>query len=96
MDLSALRTKIMKHPISASDGNHSARLERVLDNIQNNARANVQDDRLIHLMSRVGVLTRTLARDLRSGFISQEDAATILEQIAELGDICFDNWRNSD
>jgi hypothetical protein len=42
--------------------------------------------------SREGNLVRPLAEDIRRGFVSVEDAAVLLDQLADLGDICFSEW----
>lgn len=92
MSIDDLRERILSHPILASEGNHSSRLWRVVENIQSNAHSDSSDDRLLHLMSRIGVLCRGLSNDLRSGDTSPEDVATLLDQLAELGDISFHQW----
>lgn len=95
LPLEALRKSVLGSPIVASDGNHSARLWRVAENLQSHALLNPTDDRLLHLMSRIGVLCQGLANDLRSGQTSSEEVATLLEQLASLGDVSFKEWRRS-
>lgn len=93
MSYETLRHRVFARPIAASDGNHSARLWRIAENVRDHARPDSSDDRLLHLMSRVGVLSRGLAADLRSGHTSPEAVATLLDQLAELGDLSFEQWR---
>lgn len=50
MKVDELRKRILGDPIYASDGNHSARLWRVAENVQHHARLDGSDDRLHHLM----------------------------------------------
>jgi hypothetical protein len=45
-------------------------------------------------MSRVGGLSSYLAEDLRSGRITVDQAAIILDQLADLGKMSFDQWRS--
>lgn len=92
MNVEELRTRIIESPIYASDGNHSLRLWRVAENIQQHAEQCPTDDRMLHLMSRVGVLCRGLARDLREGRVTAHDVATILEQAADIGELSFEEW----
>lgn len=92
MNLEELRRRVLDRPIRASDGNHSARLWRVAENVQANVDFHSSDDRLLHLMSRVGVLSRSLARDLRSGHTSVEQASSLLDQLADMGEISFEEW----
>ena len=87
-----LEKRIASRPILASDGNHSLRLCRIGENVAGQARRIRSDDRLLHLMSRVGVFSRSLATDLRSGHTSPEEAATLLDQLADLGELTFDQW----
>lgn len=93
MSYESLRQRVLDQPIIASDGNHSARLWRVAINVRDHAHHNSSDDRLLHLMARVGGLCRSLAKDLRSGHTSPEEAATLLDQLADLGDLSFEQWR---
>lgn len=92
MKLEEFKGKVLARPLAASDGSHSHRLWRIGENIEDHALPKGRDDRLLHLMSRVGNMTRPLAKDIRSGFTSAEDAAVILDQLADLGDICFREW----
>ena len=92
MKLDKLRGRVLARPINASDGSHSQRLWRIAENIQSQALPKGRDDRLLHLMSRIGNLTRPLAKDIRSGFVSVEDAAVLSDQLADLGDIYFSEW----
>lgn len=92
MSYREIRQRILHRPILASDGNHSRRLCRVADNVADHATREKADDRLLHLMSRVGVFSRSLATDLRSGEISPVDAALLLDQLADLGALSFDEW----
>ena len=95
MSYEGLRQRVLGDPILASDGDHSARLWRVAENICDHARRNSSDDRLLHLMSRVGILCRSLAKDLRSGHTSPQQVATLLDQLADLGDLSFEQWQQS-
>ena len=92
MDLRKIEQAIKSREIMATDGNHSARLWRVAENVKARAQENSNDDRLVHLMSRVGVLARGLAHDLRSGHSPKDEVATILDQLADLGDLSFEAW----
>lgn len=91
-DFDALAKRLFDAPIHASDGSHSARLLRVAENIRSQAQRDSSDDRLLHLMSRIGVLCRGLAKDVRSGHTSVEEATTILDQLADIGEFSFDQW----
>jgi hypothetical protein len=90
MDYDELRERVLSEPI----GIHSARLWRVAENIREHSRREASDDRLLHLMSRVGGLSSYLAEDLRSGRITVDQAAIILDQLADLGKMSFDQWRS--
>lgn len=92
MTIEELEEFVFQRPIMASDGNHSARLWRVAENVQDNVDCSLPDERLLHLISRVGVFSRSLARDLRSGFASPEQVAILLDQLADLGEIGFEEW----
>ena len=87
-----LRRQVLDHPILASDGNHSARLWRVAECVGTHASQNSSDDRLLHLMSRVGILCEGMANDLRSGDLSLDDAARLLNYLAKLGELSFGEW----
>lgn len=89
----SLREQILKQPIIGPSGNHSARLWRVAENAEVSADHDKHSNRLLHLMSRVGVLCRGLAADLRTGHISQDEAAIIMDQVADLGDLSFEQSR---
>lgn len=81
--------------ISASDGPHSARVRRVCENLisyVSSARFDLEDDRLCHIVSRIGVWSRSAAMDLESGWLSVEDAVFLLRQLAALGDAAFEAW----
>lgn len=95
MNFDSLRERILGQSIEASDGNHSARLWRVAENVRDHALHDSSDDRLFHLMGRVGILCRSLARDVRTGHNSIEEAATLLDQLADLGDLSFEQWMES-
>lgn len=95
MNCKFIRQRILENPILASDGNHSERLWRVAENVRDHARRDSSDDRLVHAMSRIGVLCRGLAKDIRSGHTSAEHAAVLLDQLAALGDLSFEQWRES-
>jgi hypothetical protein len=87
-----LRERVLAKPILGSDGNHSARLWRIAENVHEHALRSPTDDGLLHLTSRVGVFCRSLAADLRAGHNSPEDVAVLLDQLAELGDLSFEQW----
>lgn len=91
-DLDALRKRILGTPLLASDGSHSARLWRVAENLIEAARETSPNDALLHLMSRVGVFCRGLAEDLQAGRVSEADAAKLLDQLADVGDLGFRRW----
>ena len=91
MSYKALRQKVLGSPIK----NHSARLWRVAENVQANLIKAPSDDRLLHAMSRVGELSRGLAQDLRDGQLTPEQVATLLDQLADLGELSFDRWMHS-
>lgn len=90
-----LRRRVLDNRVLASEGNHSMRVWRIAENIRANAHQHSSDDRLLHLMSRVGVFSRGLAKDLRSGHTSPQEAATLLEQLADLGELSFEQWKRS-
>lgn len=92
MRIEELRHGILDRPIIGSDGNHSARLWRVAENISDHLNRKPSDDRLPHLMSRIGNLSRGLARDLRGGHTTAQQAAILPEQLADLGDLSFKEW----
>lgn len=91
--LDEIRQQLDDNPGFASDGNHSARLWRIVENVQAHADKAASDDRLLHLMSRIGVLTQGMAHDLREGHLSVADAAMLLDQLGVLGTLSFDQWR---
>ena len=94
MRVDELRNRILNDPIYASDGNHSARLWRVAENVQQRVLRDEPDDRLLHLMSRVGEFCRSLSSDLRAGNVTIEQVATLLDQMAEVGEVSFQDWRH--
>ena len=96
MNLNSLREQILDQPIIGPSGNHSARLWRVAENVEADADHDKQSDRLFHLMSRLGVLCRGLAADIRTGHISHDQAATILDQVADLGALSFEQSLRSE
>lgn len=96
MNYTDLEKRVFSRIIPASNGSHSGRVWRVAENVREHARTDCTDDRLLHVMSRVGVLCRTLAEDVRTGYTSAEDAATILDQLADIGDISFGDWMGHD
>jgi hypothetical protein len=93
MSYDSLRERVFDEPIVASDGNHSLRLWRVAENVRDHARRDACDDRLLHLMARIGGLCRSLSADLRSGHTSPAEVAILLDQLADLGDLSFEQWR---
>jgi len=90
-----LRRRVLDNPVLASEGNHSMRVWRIAENIKANAHQHSSDDRLLHLMSRVGVFSRSLAKDLRNGHTLPQEAAILLEQLADLGDLSLEQWRRT-
>jgi hypothetical protein len=88
-----LKRRVLENPVLASDGNHSARLWRVAENVRDHANRHSSDDRLLHLMGRIGVLCRSLAKDLRSGHTSPDQVAALLDRLADLGDLSKEQWR---
>lgn len=92
MDYATLEKRVLGQSIAASDGSHSGRVWRIAINIRGHAQRDSSDDRLLHLMSRVGVLARGLANDMRCGHTSLEEAAIVLDQLADLGDLSFEQW----
>lgn len=92
MTFAEIEKRVFNQPILASDGNHSARLWRVAQNVRDHALEDASVDRLQHLMARVGVLCRGLARDLRNGHTSPEEVALLLDQLADIGDLSFAEW----
>lgn len=96
MNYNDLEKRVFSRTILASNGSHSGRVWRVAENVREHARTDSSDDRLLHVMSRVGVLCRTLAEDMRTGYTSAEDAATILDQLADIGDLSFEDWLGRD
>ena len=96
MSYASLREQIRDNLIIGPNGNHSARLWRIAESVRDHAQAESDDDRLLHLMSRVGELCRGLAADLRSGHTTPGEAATLLENLAELGSLSFHQWFGSD
>ncbi len=95
MDYHTLHRRVLDRRIPASDGDHSARLWRIAENIQSHAVQDASDDRLLHLMGRIGLLCRGLARDIRSGHTRPKEAAILLDQLADIGDLSFEQWRRS-
>lgn len=87
-----LQQRILDHAILASDGSHSARVWRVAEAVRDSADQGQGHDRLLHLMSRVGVLCRGLANDLRSDHTTAEQAAALLDHLADIGDLSFGEW----
>lgn len=88
LSVDSLRERVMRNPIRG----HTMRLWRVAENIADHAKRDTSDDRLLHLMSRIGVLSRGMATEIRSGQITQDEVAELLDQMAELGEISFDEW----
>ena len=85
MNFDQLRRKLLDEPI----GIHSARLIRVLDNIATNRVADASDDRLLHVMSRVGVFAEGLADALKNGQVSPRDVEQMLRDLAAIGNVSF-------
>lgn len=91
-----LREQVFRHPVGGPNGPHTARLWRVAENVRAHAETQTDDDRLLHLMSRIGVLCRGLAADLRAGQTSPNDTAMLLDQLADLGDLSHEQWLASE
>lgn len=73
-------------------GIHALRLERVLSNLETHFEAHADDDRLAHLMSRVGLFARGLTDDLQAGNATLDDAIQLLDELATIGDLGLDLW----
>lgn len=86
-----LRELLFASPILGSDGSHSARLWRVAENLEAGFQSGSGNERLLHLMSRVGILTEGMAKDLRSGHIAPEQAADLLDHLGMLGKVSFES-----
>lgn len=93
MEFNGLGERLRENEIAASDGSHSLRVWRIAENLNEHATDDPAGDRLSHLMSRVGVFARSLAKDLRSGQTSPNEAAVLLDYLADIGDIAFEHWR---
>lgn len=89
--LATLHRLITDDPMPALDGDHGARLWRIAENARQAIRDG--DDRLPHVLSRVAVLARGVADDLRTGRLSPERAATLLDRLAMMGDLSDAEWR---
>jgi hypothetical protein len=83
--------RVLADQFVASDGNHSLRLLRVAENLRDGLRSKPSDTHLSHLVSRIGILCRGLAGDIRSGHTPIEAAATLLEQLADLAEVNFED-----
>jgi hypothetical protein len=91
--------RLHDRPIPASDGPHSLRIARVAENLigyLQSGRGQVSNDRLLHIVSRVGVFSRTASVDLSSGHLEADQAAWLMGQLAEIGDVAFDLWMQGD
>lgn len=88
ISVDSLYERVMRNTI----GGHSMRLWRIAENIAGHAKRDASDDRLMHLMSRIGVLSRGIATEIRSGRITANEVAELLDQLAELGEISFNEW----
>lgn len=95
MDYFELKARIFSRRISASDGCHTARVWRIAENVRDNL-PECSGERLLHILSRVQVLTQSLARDLRSGHTSPEGAAMVLDQLAQLANLNQEEWLQPD
>lgn len=94
MQYEALQQRVLGHPIGGTEP-HNARVWRVAENVRAHAHREPSDDRLLHLMSRVGVLCEGLARELRRGHVTPDETAAILDYVAELGQMSFEEWFGS-
>jgi len=84
--------RVHANQVMASDGNHSMRLWRVAENLRGCLNGAPSDVGLSHAMSRIGILCRGLATDVRSGHTPTEDVATLLDLLADMGGMSFDDW----
>lgn len=91
---SELERRVQAQEFPASDGNHSMRLWRVAENLRDELSRTPADVRLPQLVSRIGILCRGLAVDVRSGHTPIEDAATLLDQLADLAELNFADQRD--
>jgi hypothetical protein len=96
MSYESLKKNIIDKQLPPAKYHHRARLWRVAENIQANAQRKPSDDRLLHLMSRVGDFSREVAADLNSGEMSSKEAAMLLGYLADMGDISFEQWLHGD
>jgi hypothetical protein len=71
---------------------HRQRLWRVAINVRDHARAHADDERLLHLLSRVGIFVRGLSDDMKAEAISSEEATELLDLLADLGEMSFEHW----
>ncbi len=96
MSYKNLKKNIVDKQLPPAKYHHRARLWRVAENVQGNAQGKPSDDRLLHLMSRVGDFSREVAADLSSGNMSSKEAAVLLGYLADIGDISFEQWLSGD
>lgn len=89
--LASLRELITSDPMPASDGDHGARLWRVAESVRQEVE--LGDDRLPHILSRIAILCRGLANDLRTGYMTVERAVVLLDRLVKLGELTAADWR---
>lgn len=93
MDYESLEEAVLGVDLPRRLYQHRQRLWRVAINVRDHAQANDDDERLLHLLSRVGIFIKGLSEDIKTGLISAEEATDLLDLLAELGDMNFEQWR---
>ena len=96
MTYARLEKQVLGVNLPSEKFHHRQRLWRVALNIRDHAKTDCNDERLLHLMSRVGDFSRELAQALRVGDISASEAADLLELLADIGDLSFAEWLAND
>lgn len=85
MSFRELHEAILATEVEQIDRIHLLRIARVVINIEDHAQRHSSDDRLLHLMSRVGVFADGLADALEAGEMSTKTAALLLRRLADVG-----------
>ena len=92
MNYARMKRQVLTVNLPPEKFHHRQRLWRVALNVRDHAKADCNDERLLHLMSRVGGFSRELAQAVRVGDISASEAADLLDLLADIGDLSFDEW----
>lgn len=92
MTYARLKKQVLAVNLPPEMSHHRQRLWRIALNVRDHAKTDCTDERLLHLMSRVGSFSRELAQAVRAEDITAREAVELLDLLADIGDLSFDEW----